>query len=139
MADVPTIKTAFEWFQILGLGAALGAIGQGARAIVGLKKVNDTASAPGSVQTATDMFQASQLLVSLMIGAIAGALTATTIGVDLQKVPLSLLMGLAAAGYSGSDLIEGLMKRFLPQGDAAGTTATTTTTTTSPASDGAEG
>ena len=135
MADVPTIKTAVEWFQILGLGATLGAIGQGARAIVGLKKLNDTASAPGSVQTAADMFDASRLLVSLMIGAIAGALAAIITDFDVHKdIPIALLMGLAAAGYTGSDFIEGVMSRFVPKTDAAGSTAAPAS-----ASDGAEG
>ncbi len=120
MADTEIARTAVEWFQTLGLGVAFGLIGQGARVIIGLKKVNDTASAPGSNATVKDLIEPSRLLISLMIGAIAGALAAATTNIDLsQKIPVSLLMGLAAAGYAGSDFIEGLMSRFKPKTDDA--------------------
>jgi hypothetical protein len=37
-----------QWFQVLGLGSVAGAIGQGIRMIVGMKKVNDTANGSSS-------------------------------------------------------------------------------------------
>ncbi len=45
MADSSTVQavwTTFDWFQVVGLGALAGAIGQGIRTIVGMKKLNDT-------------------------------------------------------------------------------------------------
>lgn len=132
VTDNPVIKSAADWFAVLGLGAVGGMLGQGARVVVGLKKLNDAASAPGNTKSVADMIEPSRLFISLLIGAIAGALAATTTVGDLTKIALSTLMGLAAAGYLGTDFIEGFMSRFKPKDDAANSAQT-------PASDGAEG
>src|ERR1700743_1878037 len=137
-----TARTVVEWFQLLGLGAFGGALGQGVRPVVGLKKLNDAASAtPGA--SASDMIDPSRLVVSLLIGAIAGALAATGIIKDLQHIPPADFFALAAAGYSGADFIEGFMNRMTPTGTgAAGSTASANsapTGTSSATSDGAAG
>ncbi len=112
-----TVWDVGQWFQVLGFGAVGGAMGQGIRTVVGLKKVNDSATAtPGN--SFTDLIQPSRLVVSLVIGAIAGALAATTVLTDLSKIPLATFLALAAAGYSGADFIEGFMNREMPKPDA---------------------
>jgi hypothetical protein len=53
-----------------------------------------------------------QLILSLIIGGIAGTLAATLfLGAEINR---QLLLGLAAAGYSGTDFIEGLISKYIP-------------------------
>lgn len=98
---------------VLVLAGLMGMAGQGARTIVGLKKLHDTNSTlPPNQQ---DPLLASRLVVSLMIGFIAGVLAA--LAMSLEKLAGSgdigpqALFGLAAAGYAGTDFIEGFMAK----------------------------
>lgn len=101
---------------VLVLAGLLGMVGQGARAIVGLKKLNDiNASQPPGSQ---DVFLASRMFVSLLIGFIAGVLAALALGVqDLlgggtaKGFTAEILFGLVAAGYAGADFVEGFMEK----------------------------
>jgi len=107
MADAGQALSATQALTILALGGLLGMIGQGARAVVGLKKMNDEAQS--STLSSADLFSASRLVVSLMIGFVAGVIA--TISLGMEKLTnfsggVSLLMGIAAAGYVGSDFIE---------------------------------
>lgn len=125
--------------EVLGavfLGGVMGLIGQGARTVIGLKKLHDENAAKGPNEQ--DSFIASRLVVSLFIGFIAGVAAALLL--DLGKLAaitvndIDLLLGLAAAGYAGTDIIEAFVAR-LPtpagggssgggEGAAAGTTPT---------------
>jgi hypothetical protein len=93
---------------LLVLGGLMGMVGQGVRAIAGLKKMNDDAQSSGA--SSADLFVASRLIVSLLIGFIAGIIAALSLGLDkLMQIDANnfqLLLGIAAAGYSGTDLIE---------------------------------
>ncbi len=80
MADA----SVFDWLQIICLGGLMGAIGQGARTVIGLKKVNDAAAS--SAVSASDLFTASRILVSFAIGFIAGAVAAITIIKSIANV-----------------------------------------------------
>ena len=64
--------TSTDWITGLLLGGLLGMLGQGIRIIVGLKKLNDAASAQGVAFGS--MFQGSRLGLSMLIGFIAGGL-----------------------------------------------------------------
>lgn len=97
------------WIEVLFLGGLAGAVGQGARAVIGLKKASDAAVAEG--KELADVFQAYRLVVSLIIGFIAGALAGTLILTDGTSVSLETVFGLAAAGYAGSDFVEGIIGR----------------------------
>lgn len=101
-------------YQVLA-GGLLGTLGQGMRVVVGLKKMRDHAASTQTNMRA--MFDASQLLVSLFIGFIAGALTLLATGEGgaqgLDKDQMWLLVG---AGYAGTDAIEALLNRYLPAG-----------------------
>jgi hypothetical protein len=95
------------------LGAVLGAVGQGTRAIIGIKKATDQAAVEG--KKIEEWFELKRLLFSLIIGAIAGCLAAITIlGAPVNK---ELLLGLVAAGYAGTDFIEGLISKYTPGKD----------------------
>ena len=105
-----------EVLLALLLAGTMGMIGQGARAIVGLKTLSDTASSPNA--TNADVFNAARLLVSLMIGFIAGVGSAFLIGLDKVEAAdaanTQVLFGLAGAGYVGVDAIEGFLAKYLP-------------------------
>jgi hypothetical protein len=101
--------TAVAWLQIVLLGIILGAVGQGARTIVGLKKLNDYNDDATPMSALIDWIR---LLISFMIGGVAGAFAAITLVSDIAKVPLEQLFAIAAAGYAGSDFIEGFITRI---------------------------
>ena len=97
------------------LGGILGAVGQGMRVIVGIKKQLDKASACGKKWE--DWFETKQLLSSLIIaftvGGIAGVLGAIELlGTEITK---EFMITLIAIGYAGTDFIEGFMKRHTPK------------------------
>jgi len=97
--------------QILA-GGMLGVIGQTIRMIIGLKKwYDDKSRNPGSAPA----FDLRRLLISLLIGFVAGALGALVYKnpVDLQhKESLIALIGI---GYAGVDFIEGIMLKYFPK------------------------
>lgn len=142
MADAATIHySIFEWFQVLGLGAAVGSAGQMVRTIVGLKKVGDAAATQNVALS--DLIQANRLVVSLVIGAVAGVFAAPSILTNLTNIPIEQIFAIAASGYAGADVIEGLTKRVsgsasTPSGDAA-IGVGGATPAAAPAADGAMG
>ena len=97
---------------LIAIGAILGMVGQGIRVIVGIKKMNNTAS---ELNTSPDnLFQTRQLVMSLFIafavGAIAGVLAAVS-NLSLKTIDKSVIIAFIAAGYAGTDFIEGFMKK----------------------------
>jgi hypothetical protein len=110
--------TALEWMQVLGFGALLGAAGQVIRAVAGMKKLNDDP---------TGKFSASVMVVSVLIGAVAGLLGAISLGVNpKESIPAEKLIALLGIGYAGADFIEAFMAKSgariqaaLPGGAAA--------------------
>jgi hypothetical protein len=106
--------SAYEWLQLISLGGLSGMLGQGARTLIGFKKLHDVASAASGV---SDMIAADRLLVSLATGFIAGGLAAVTTIQNLQglqNVALEQILAFAGAGYVGADFIEGLISRVAP-------------------------
>jgi hypothetical protein len=101
------------------LGVLLGAVGQGARAVIGIKKAADEASSTGG--KINDWFDVKRFLFSLIIGAIAGCLAA----ILLLEAPVNqeLMLGLVAAGYAGTDFIEGLISKYTPSAKPKSTTS----------------
>ena len=92
------------------MGVILGAIGQGARAVIGIKKAADEAAA--LEKKIDEWFDWKRFLFSIVIGAIAGCLAA----ILLLEAPVNqeLMLGLVAAGYAGTDFIEGLISKYTP-------------------------
>ncbi len=119
------MATATEVLSALMLGGLMGLVGQGARSIVGLRKMNQEADKLGV--SAGDLFTASRLVVSLFIGFIAGVLATIALGIGkliaLNPDDLQLLLGIAAAGYAGADFIEGFSSRLIKTPDDATTAA----------------
>jgi hypothetical protein len=106
-------RTAAEWLQLIGIGILLGAMGQAGRSVIGLKKLNDEAA--DSRVDVGDLFSPSKLFISLLIGAISGAMASLFVIKDLAQLTTEQILGLAAAGYAGTDSVEALMSRMLPK------------------------
>jgi hypothetical protein len=105
--------------EILIIGALMGVLGQGARAVVGLKGMADDAKALDL--SPNDLFQAARLLTSFMIGFLVGLAAALVyIKSDGATPPNDwhTLLGFAASGYLGTDFLEGFISQYLPQGAA---------------------
>jgi len=110
---------ANELILVLFVGGLLGMVGQGIRTIVGLKKVYDQ-----SVRQATaftELFQGSQISLSLLIGFVAGVLGVISFFDPAStKFTKETLLTLIGIGYAGSDFIEGFIKKYLPPVSVAG-------------------
>lgn len=103
----------------LVLAGLLGMIGQAVRAIVGLKKMNDDALSGGV--SASDLFIASRLVTSEIIGFVVGVVTAFSLDINklVTVTNFQFLLGIVAAGYAGTDIIEGFARRLSGIGGGA--------------------
>jgi hypothetical protein len=118
--------TPIQWLEVAALGIIFGALGQGARTIVGIKKLNDYA---GDADPSSVLIDGMRLLISFGIGGVAGAFAAVTLITDFTK-PLQpeQLFTIAAAGYAGSDFIEGFISRISGSQGTAATKPSTAST-----------
>jgi hypothetical protein len=113
MSDAATSITIGNALLALILAGLLGMVGQGVRAVAGIKKMGDDAQAKGV--SPSSVFSPGWFLVSLAIGFIAGIIAGLSLGLSkLLKTPddFQLLLGIAAAGYSGTDFVEAFASRF---------------------------
>ena len=105
---------ATDWVLTLILGGILGIIGQGIRMVMGLKKASDQASTEGKNLAAS--FESGRLMLSLLIGFIAGALAIIGVAGTAEAATPSkqLIVTIIGAGYAGTDFIEGFIKKSMP-------------------------
>ena len=91
----------------------MGLLGQGSRAVVGLKTMTDDASDLGV--SPSDLFQAARLLISLAIGFLVGLAAALIYisGNPTAPPDWHILLGFAAAGYTGTDFLEAFISKYL--------------------------
>ncbi len=98
-------KSPTQTLILLLVSGIMGMVGQGARTIVGLKKLSDNSQTSASQ---ADAFSASRLAVSLMIGFVAGVVGGMTPKVfNAPTITSDVLFYLASVGYMGVDVIEG--------------------------------
>ena len=105
-------RHVLDWLLILALGLGAGAAGQLVRVVIGLKKAGE-AAARGN-RLLADVFDAPKLWISLMLGALAGMVAAIGIVPAGLQLTREAVLGLLAAGYTGSDFIEGALQRAAP-------------------------
>lgn len=103
--------TVNDWLSAISLGLICGALGQGVRIVAGLKKLADQATEARSV---SDQLVVSQILVSLLIGSVAGAVG--VIGLlqgkaTIDSMAADTIVTLMGIGYAGADFIEAFMKK----------------------------
>jgi len=100
-------------YDLLGyllLGSFLGAVGQGIRIIVGIKKRFDEVVPGKSLSNLLDGKRMGiSVGIALVVGAIAGALGVLDfVGTPMTKETVTTLISI---GYAGTDFIEGFMRR----------------------------
>lgn len=115
--------------EILIIGALMGMLGQGARAVVGLKGMSDNAKAQGL--SPNDLFEAGRLLTSFLIGSLVGLASALTYIIDggstLTDPTWHVMVAWAAAAYAGTDFLEGFISQYLSPGTTTSKTIALTT------------
>ena len=108
----PTVADVIQALLLCGL---LGVLGQGVRAIVGLKNAGSLNSTTPGEQA---VFSLAYLALSLMIGFIAGALAGIALNLEtiitVDPSNWKLLVGIAGSGYIGADFIENAMSVVIP-------------------------
>ncbi|OIN58854.1 hypothetical protein [Arsenicibacter rosenii] len=96
----------------------LGLLGQGIRVIVGLKKLQEksVANTAGTVNDAKaefdQHFDSKKIWLSLFVGFVAGCLA--SLSQDNELPTKEVQLAIITAGYAGTDFIEGLLKKALP-------------------------
>jgi hypothetical protein len=114
MSEISAAVTTASDQMLSGLLSAglLGMVGQGARAVVGLQKKNHEAQAAG----VRDPFIAGRLIMSLFVGFIAGVVAALSLGLckilSVEEDNAPLFLGVAAAGYAGTDFIDAFARKL---------------------------
>lgn len=92
-------------------GGLLGALGQGIRVAVGLKKFKEENTARAAADSSTEPFSAGRLVISIFIGFVAGALAMLIKQATLKngdQYDNETIITLIATGYAGADFIEGV-------------------------------
>jgi hypothetical protein len=113
---------------LLLLGAVLGFFGQIARSAVGIKKELD--AAPKGNAKWDGWFNVWELVISLLLGAAAGAFACLLMwGEPLDK---TYLLACVAAGYAGSDFIQGFIQKYIPNAKNEGKDSSPSKTGTQP-------
>lgn len=114
------------------LGGLLGLLGQGIRMAIGLKKLSDA----NAQKSDKEDLNGGRLMVSLFIGFVAGALYVLVNGFSNQPdvengeyVGNQFVFTVIAAGYAGSDFIEGLFNTYIAKLPTANPIGTNTTVT----------
>ena len=128
----PTPHSAEEILTALVLCGLMGTMGQGIRAVLGLKNSSATANQTGQAAE----FNAAYFGLSLMIGFIAGMLAGMLLDLNnfmsINTGDPKLLLGVVASGYAGADFIENSMSLVLPNATAAGGKPATSAPTGTP-------
>ncbi|MCP4182439.1 MAG: hypothetical protein GY761_03870 [Hyphomicrobiales bacterium] len=112
---------AQDWMALVMLGFMFGILGQFIRHSLGMRKLKQEYAGNKAAYDAA--FEPGRMWLSLATGGVAGSLTALgfaglgeTNAVDFykafqeEKIPASFVLGLIAAGYSGSDVIDGFIR-----------------------------
>lgn len=131
-----------HWLIVVLLGAAMGATGQLVRAISGtIKHARVRAECPERA----DEFSLRQLVISSIVGAVAGVLAAISMSDEFfaggawKPLDMKVLLGLAAAGYAGADFIEAAAGKYFGNGTSGGSDRREPAAKTEPAAGGAVG
>lgn len=118
MPEPVIIGTGGQTLIALAVCGVMGMLGQGVRAVVGLKNAGSLNATSGNQQSAFDV---AYLLLSFMIGAIAGILSGLITGLGEFTTALTLpkLLAIAASGYVGADFVENSLSLVLQKGTPA--------------------
>lgn len=105
-----------DWISLILLGLLLGALGQGVRSVMGTYKTLVRPAAEGQVAQPLSI---QRLALTIVGGACAGGLAAltldlTTSGAADGKLTPEAIGAMLAAGYAGTDFVEGFIRSRIP-------------------------
>lgn len=128
--------TIIEIINSVLAGGLLGALGQGIRTAVGLKKFNEDNISKATQNKPTEEFSISRMVISIFIGFVAGALGMLVKGSNLTDSNLAVkgdyskesIITIIAIGYSGADFIEGVFNTYIKKITPTITESTTSNT-----------
>lgn len=109
-----TVPSAGDALGTLLLGGLMGLLGQGIRTVAGFRAALDAANATEADEK--DVFRAARILISLFIGFLAGIAATLVVGIDDlsgHTTDVHFLLGIAAAGYAGTDFLEAFFGQYL--------------------------
>jgi hypothetical protein len=104
-------------------GGLLGALGQGIRTAVGLKKFNEENTAKAAENKPPEAFSISRMVISIFIGFVAGAIGMLVKGSGLAvkgDYSTESIITIITIGYSGADFIEGVFNTYIKKVTPAG-------------------
>lgn len=102
--------SSVDWISYLALALMLGVAGQLARVAIGLKKLHEKNQSAGFKTS----FDPKKFWISIALGGLAGMLAGLAVWDEsMRLLQRETLLSLMAAGYAGSDLLEGLIERWL--------------------------
>jgi predicted chitinase len=128
-AELAALVPTAHVLLVLLLCALMGMLGQGVRAVVGLKSGGTHNRSSPNPQSE---FDAAYLAFSLMLGVIAGILAGLVIGPqNFNANDIKTLLGVAASGYAGADFIESTYSIYftVPRGQQAAKSSGTAAST----------
>ncbi len=108
--------TIIEIINSVLAGGLLGALGQGVRTAVGLKKFNEDNTAKVAENKPAEEFSTSRMVISIFIGFVAGAIGMLVKGSGLAvkgNYSTESIITIIAIGYSGADFIEGVFTTYI--------------------------
>lgn len=112
--------TISEIINVVLAGGLLGALGQGVRTAVGLKKFNEDNQAKAAENKPVEQFSISRLVISIFTGFVAGAIGMLVKGTSLSvngDYSTESIITIIAIGYSGADFIEGVFNTYIKKVD----------------------
>ena len=125
--------TIIEIINSVLAGGLLGALGQGVRTAVGLKKFNEDNTAKAAANKPVEQFSISRMVISIFIGFVAGAIGMLVKGSGLAvkgDYSTESIVTIITIGYSGADFIEGVfntyIKKIVPSGSSESSNSTAT-------------
>jgi hypothetical protein len=105
----PSSMPVSDVLRLLLLSGLMGMLGQGARTIVGLKKLSDLSN---TAPSRADEFTAARIFIGLMIGFIAGVIGGLTPKAwDAHAIGGDIIFYLASIGYIGVDGVQRIHAR----------------------------
>lgn len=123
-------NSANDLISLILVGGLLGVLGQGIRMTIGLKKHSDLNAQ--SLDGEANPIDGTRLMIGIFLGFIAGALYLMVNGGDLKN--REFIFTVIAAGYAGTDFIEGLFNTYIaklsPSKTVTGETISTAPTPT---------
>lgn len=105
-----------DWIMLILLGGLLGALGQAVRSAMGTYKA---VSRQNAVNKQDASISGQRLIYTILGGACAGALAAisldlVTSGASTGQLTPEAIGAIIAAGYAGTDFIEGFIRSRIP-------------------------